>query len=266
MSVWKKGYAFVQHILSLKIPVYASHAGYFIVLSVFPTLVLLLSLLRYTGLNVNILVDALNGFIPAALMGEAKQLILSTYYNTSGGLVSVSAVTALWSASRGIYGLLNGMNSVYQVQESRGYFRLRGICFLYTFLFLVVLLLTLILHVFGAALSRAFSLPGVLHQMFDLRFFLLLFVQVLVFTAMYMVLPNRKNRFFDSLPGGLLAASGWLIFSDLYSVYVEKFAKFSNVYGSVYAVALSMLWLYCCISIVFYGGALNDYLTDHKKS
>ena len=117
----------MQHILSLKIPVYASHAGYFIVLSVFPTLVLLLSLLRYTGLNVNILVDALNGFIPAALMGEAKQLILSTYYNTSGGLVSVSAVTALWSASRGIYGLLNGMNSVYRVQESRGYFRLRGI-------------------------------------------------------------------------------------------------------------------------------------------
>ena len=266
MPLLKKCYALIRHILTLKIPVYASHAGYFIVLSVFPTLVLLLSLLRYTGLNVNILVDALEGFIPEALMGQAKQLILSTYYNTSGGLVSVSAVTALWSASRGVYGLLNGLNSVYRVQESRGYFHLRGICFLYTFLFLIVLLLTLLLHVFGSALTRFLALPGVLHQVFDLRFFILLFVQVMVFTAMYMVLPNRRNRFFDCLPGGLLAASGWLIFSDLYSIYVERFAQLSNVYGSVYAVALSMLWLYCCISIVFYGGALNDYLMDNKNS
>ena len=48
-------------------------------------------------------------------------------------------------------------------------------------------------------------------------------------------------------------------------IYVEHFASYANIYGSVYAVALSMLWLYCCISIVFYGGALNHYLMDHRK-
>ena len=77
-----------------------------------------------------------------------------------------------------------------------------------------------------------------------------------------MVLPNEKNRFSDSLPGALLASSGWLVFSDLYSIYVEHFAHLSNVYGSVYAVALSLLWLYFCMGILFYGGALNKLLTE----
>ena len=91
----------------------------------------------------------------------------------------------------------------------------------------------------------------------------LLAVQTAFFTAMFMVLPNGRNRFRDSLPGALLASSGWLIFSDLYSIYVEHFARLSNIYGSVYAVALAMLWLYCCMSIVFYGGSLNRYLMEH---
>ena len=103
---------------------------------------------------------------------------------------------------------------------------------------------------------------GFLLNLVDLRFFLLLFVQTSIFTLMFMVLPNRPNRFWDSLPGALLASLGWLIFSDLYSIYVERFAGLTSVYGSVYAVALSMLWLYCCVSIMFYGGALNRYLME----
>ena len=90
----------------------------------------------------------------------------------------------------------------------------------------------------------------------------LLFLQTAVFTLLYMILPNGRNRLGDSLPGALLASSGWLVFSDLYSIYVEHFATLSNVYGSVYALALSMLWLYFCMAILFYGGALNRLLTE----
>ena len=73
------------------------------------------------------------------------------------------------------------------------------------------------------------------------------------------------SEFRHSLPGAVFAALGWMIFTRLYSVYVEHFAGLSNVYGSVYAVALSMLWLYCCISIVFYGGTLNRILTEKEQ-
>ena len=260
----------IKYITELKIPVYAAHAGYFIVLSVFPMLVLLLSLLRYTGFGVDTLTEILDGVIPTALMPAAKKLILNTYQSTTGTVVSISVVTALWSASRGIFGLLTGLNSIYDVSENRGYFYTRLVSVLYTFLFLLVLLLTLVLHVFGTSIVN--MLPAASDPLFmfltevvDLRFFVLLGVQTVLFTAMYMVLPNKRNKLMDSLPGALLASIGWLVFSDLYSIYVEHFASYANIYGSVYAVALSMLWLYCCISILFYGGALNHYLMDNRE-
>ena len=262
--------SFIQYMAGLRIPVYAAHACYFVVLALFPTLVLLLSLLRYTGLDVANLTQMLEGVIPAALMPSAKKLIMSTYMNTSGTVVSISALTALWSASRGIHGLMTGLNAIYDVGEDRGYFYTRSISVLYTFLFLLVLLLTLVLHVFGTTILRFLPVGGgavteFLTEVVDLRFFVLLLIQTLLFTAVFMVLPNRRNRFMDSLPGALLASSGWLIFSDLYSIYVENFTSYANIYGSVYAVALSMLWLYCCVSIVFYGGALNHYLMHKEK-
>ena len=265
-----KIYGLISYFTGLRIPIYAANAGYFIVLSVFPMLLLFVSFLRYTGLSVDTLTELLYGVIPEALMPAAKRLILNTYQNTSRTVVSISAVTALWSASRGIYGLLTGLNGIYDVAEDRGYFYTRTMSVLYTFVFLLVLLLTLVLNVFGTTLVQMLPIGTgpvweFLISVVDLRFFLLLFVQTAVFTAMYMALPNRRNKLMDSLPGALLSAIGWLIFSDLYSLYVENFSSYANIYGSVYAVALSMLWLYCCISIVFYGGALNVYLMEREK-
>ena len=256
-----------RSVKALRIPLYAANACYFIVLAVFPALLLLLGVLRYTPLEVERLGEMLAGVLPEALLESAEELILITYDNTSASVLSISAVTTVWSASRGIYGLLTGLNGVYGVQEERGYFYTRFLSMLYTFAFLLVLLVTLALHVFGTkvlGLLQRNSHPFVafLMELVDFRFFLLLLLQTALFTAMFIALPYGKQRLRDSLPGALLASSGWLIFSDLYSIYVEHFAHLSNVYGSVYAVALSMLWLYCCISIVFYGGALNRYLME----
>ena len=255
----------VRRVRQLQIPLYAANASYFIVLAVFPTLLLLLGLLRYTPLEVERLGELLAGFLPEALLAPAEELILLTYDNTSGAAVGLSAVTVLWSASRGVYGLLRGLNAIYGVREDRGYLQARLISLVYTFAFLVVLLLTLALHVFGTALVQLLRRADAaflrfLGDVLSLRFFLLVIIQTAVFAAIFTVLPNRRNRLGESLPGALLASCGWQIFSNLYSVYVEHFAHLSNVYGSVYAVALSMLWLYCCISILFYGGALNRFL------
>ncbi len=254
-----------RQISRMRIPVHAANAGYFMILSVFPALVLLLGLLRYTGLQVEALAELLGSLIPEALRGMAEELLVSTYENSSGAMVGLSAVTALWSAGRGIYGLLMGLNAIYDAPEDRGWLQTRLISAGYTFAFLLVLLLTLVLHVFGGAVVNMLgvtkgSFGAFLVEIIDFRFFLLLFLQTGIFTLMFMVLPNKRNGFWESLPGGLLASIGWLVFSDLYSIYVEHFAGLRNIYGSVYAVALSMLWLYCCLSIVFYGGALNVFL------
>lgn len=259
----------IQWLNRMHIPQLAANTGYFIVLSVFPALLLVLSALSYTGLTVENLLEMLEGVLPQALMGTARQLILSVYKNASGAVAGVSALTAIWSSSRGVYGLLTGLNAIYGVSEDRGYLYTRFISVLYTFALEAVILLTLVLHVFGNSLLkfiRSLNLPAmtVLTDILDLRFVLLLLVQSLLFTLMFMILPNRRNRFWESLPGGLLASIGWLLFSNLYSAYVTHFPSYANIYGSVYAIAISMLWLYCCLEIIFFGGALNQLLARYS--
>ena len=258
-----------QNIRILQIPLHAANTGFFLILSLFPALVLLLSIIRYTPLDVHSLLTFLEGIIPEALLPEAELLIVGTYENTTGALISFSAITALWSSSRGIYGLITGLNAIYQVAEHRSFLQVRLLSMLYTFAFLLVLLLTLVLHVFGTGLLELMAGSSIpffrfLSGVVDLRFFLLVFLQTALFAAMFMALPNRKNSLNDSLPGAFLASIGWLVFSHIFSLYVENFPTYSRIYGSVYAVALSMLWLYCCISIVFYGGILNRILMDNS--
>ena len=263
-----KTVGFVRKLRGMQIPLHAGYTSFFIVLSVFPALLLILGVLRYTGLNVENLIHLVSDFLPGALQDSVEELIYSTWLNTSGAVVGLSAIAALWSASRGIYGLLRGLNAVYGAQEDRGYFLTRIISMGYTFAFFLVLVLTLMLHVFGRTLIKMLTMVDngfviFLTDLIDLRFFLLLTLQSLVFSLMYMLLPNKPNSFGNSLPGGVFAGLGWLVFSDIYSVYVENFSRYANIYGSVYAVALSMLWLYFCVSILFYGGVLNRYWAEN---
>ena len=259
-----------RHVQSLDIPVYAANAGFFILLSLFPALVLTLSLLRYTGLQVSSLVEVLGTILPEALMDTVAELVLLTYEKSTGALVGISALTALWSASKGVYGLLTGLNRVYGVSEDRGWLYTRCISVLYTFVFLAVLLLTLIVHVFGGTIlallpiSRV-RLVRVLGRIVDFRFLLLLTVQTAVFMLIFAFLPNGRNRLRDTIPGAVLASLGWLVISGAFSVYVERFASLKNIFGSVYTLALAMLWLYFCLCLIFYSAALNQYLENRKN-
>ena len=258
-----------RQLQKMRISSHAANTGYFIVMSVFPALLLILSLLRYTPLDAGDLLSLLEGFLPQALMQTVERVVVSTYAHTSTTVISLSAIGTLWSASRGVYGLMAGLNEIYDAPESRGYFKTRLLGMFYTVLFLLVLLVTLVLGVFGDSLLQLLppasgGLGLLLTEVIDLRFFLMLFLQTALFCAMFIVLPNRHSSFRESLPGAVLASAGWLIFTQLFSFYVEHFSRYSNIYGSVYAVALSMLWLYCCMSIVFCGGALNQLLLEKK--
>ena len=264
-----KCYHTVRWAAGFRVGLYAAHAGYFLVLSLFPCLILLLGLLRYTGLSADSLLSVIEGFIPDVLLPAVRRLVRSSYISFSGTVLSLSALATLWSASRGVYGLIIGLTAIYGVRESRGYFYTRAVSMGYMFAFLGLLFLTLILNVFGNSLLTKLPLDGdflqFLDDMIGLRFLLLLLLQTGLFTAMFMALPNESSRFFEAFPGGLFASVGWLVFSRLYSFYVENFSGYAGTFGSVYSVAVSLLWLYFCISILFYGGVLNRFLKQRRK-
>jgi len=271
IQTWKVQFRRIMEVTCInQIPLYAAHASYFMVLAAFPGLLLVLSILRYTPLELTDLTAVLEGLLPSALMPAVKRLITSTFDHASTAIVSVSALAALWSASRSIYGLMLGLNAIYGVKENRGYLYTRSISVVYMFLFLVVLLLTLVLNVFGQMILDHLWLPdypffAFLADVVNLRYLLLLLLQTALFIAMYSALPNRKNKPSECIPGAVLASVGWQAFSAGFSLYVENINRYANIYGSVYAVALGLLWLYCCIFIIFLGGACNRFLAWYRQ-
>ena len=165
---------------------------------------------------------------------------------------------------------MGGLHAVYMHDKEKGYWRRKALSIAYTAAFLVLLLATLVLHIFGNAILDYLWMttdPALmaLLNLIDFKSVLLLVLLSSLFAAMYTLLPGKRNRLRGSLPGAVAAAAGWLIFSHLFSIYVEYFSAYTNIYGSVYALALGMLWLYFCISIFFYGGALNYWLQHRRK-
>ena len=268
--MWKKWMKrlenLVFNIASMQIPVYAANACYFLAIALFPGLLLILASLRYTPLSATDLIRLLEGILPSALMGAAESLIVSTSYNSSGAVLGISAIAALWSASLGIHGLLTGLNNIYGVQEDRSWLYTRLISVGYTFVFLILVIVTLVFSVFGQTLAEQFwTVRHPLVQFFvdliDWRSVWLLVIQIVIFALIYMVLPNKHNRFLRSLPGAVMAAVGWQGFSNVFSFYVENMLEgYTNIYGSVYMVAIGLLWIYCCMCILLFGGVLNRLL------
>lgn len=259
---WRSFWQLGRQIADLHVSLYAANASFFIILSLFPGLVLVLALLRHTGLEAETLLSVLEGFVPQVLFPAVRHFIRTAYRNTA--VLSLSALAALWSAGRGIHGLITGMNAIYGVQDTRGYFYTRAVSTGYTFAFLALLMLTLLFYVFGNSLLRAFPVDSMLLRFLDdvigVRFLLLLLLQTGLFSAMNMAFPNVTVTFRQAFPGALLSSLGWLSFSSLYSFYVEHFAGYAGIYDCVYAMAIGMLWLYFCISIVFYGAVLNRFI------
>ena len=270
MNLKKRIGPVLDRVRAMQIPVYAGNASFFLLLSLFPILSLFLSLLPYTPLTVQTLLVFCEELVPVWMQAPLAYLIRTIYASSSAAIVSLSAVLTLWSASKGMLSLLYGLNAVAEVRETRSYVRRRLLCMLYTVGMLLALLLTLGLYAGGQALltaliERGFSPVKALEAVLrHLHLYSLVLLTVL-FSAVFLALPNRRQWFFRVLPGAAAAAGAWVIFSEGYSFYVKHIAKASALYGSLSVLLLMLLWLYACISILFYGALFNCVLFDWKR-
>ena len=186
-------------------------------------------------------------------------------YSTKGiTLLSVTAVTTLWAASKGFHALIRGLNRVYGCRETRNYFVRRGLAILYTLAMPAALAATLLLLVFGNRIAAEMqTLWPRLNQtallLTTYRWLVVLVLLTALFLSLYLLAPCRKSRLKRELPGAVFSAAGWIAFSDLYARYLQFAAP--NVYGSLSAPVFLMLWLYACIYILFLGGKLNGLIT-----
>ena len=181
----------------------------------------------------------------------------------------MTIIVALWSAGKGVLAMTSGMNLIYENTETRNYFYLRLRASFYTVIFLLAIVLSLSLSVFGNSISiivykHAPVLTTIMDFLIRIRTLLTLVVLTLFWDMVYKYLPNRTNlsktTMKQQLPGAVFTSCGWLLISFIFSVYLDIFTGFSSMYGSLTTIILIMLWLYVCMYVILLGGELNALL------
>ena len=254
---------FMDRISSDHVSAYAAQAAYFLILSFIPFVLFLTTFIRYTPLTYNLVRDAIIGFVPNNLQSFLLG-ILGDVYMRSSAIAPITAIIALWSAGRGMQSITNGLNTIYHVKETRNWLMTRIYSVVYTMLFVISLIVSLTLLVLGtriqAAIAKHFPIIGdILGRIIGARTLLVFAVLFLVFLFLYKVLPNRKATFKSQIPGALITAVAWSVFSYGFSIYFELVPNFSNMYGNLTAIIMVMLWLYVCMNLVLYGAETNAY-------
>ena len=264
----------IQKIKSDHVTAFASQGAFFIILSFFPFVMSLMTLIRVLPVEQEYITKYLITLLPENLNEYIVNIVNELYTKASSTVVSLSVVAAIWSAGRGVMAISNGLNKVYEVKESRNYLLTRILSSVYTLIFALGLILSLLILVFGNKLYHMMeSKAGIILWLMDfiLSFrnaFGLVFFTV-IFLLIYCVIPNRKSKIRNELPGAFLAAVSWITISYAFGIYVDKISDFSYMYGSLAGIVIAMLWLYFCMIMVFVGAefnyALSKYVMVSKK-
>ena len=248
---------------------YAAQAAYFIILSFIPFMLLLMTSVKYTSLTREEVIWVIMQVCPESFFEFIASIVYEVYAK-SLAVVPLSAVMALWSAGKGIQALTNGFNCIYQVKETRNFILTRIRAVLYTLAFVISIVLTLILQVFGNSLQRELSkrfpfLSVLVTRIISMRIVITLSMLFLVFLLMYKFIPNRRATLRSQIPGALLSAVCWMAFSFGFSLYFDFYSGTANMYGSMTSVVLILLWLYICMMFVMIGAQVNHYFEEKFK-
>ncbi len=255
-----------EHYREDEVTVYAAQASFFIVLSAVPFIMLLLILIQFIPAIsksdlMNLLIRLLPDMLDSLIIGVIDDL--SVKY--PGTTLSIAALTALWSASKGMLGIERGLNRIYGNYQHRNFILSRLICAGYTLVFMAVCAVSLVLLVLGRSIQQFILhylpiLGNTIGLIIDLRSLFAIVLFFISFVGLYTILPRTKHSPDSQIPGALFATFGWMLFSYVFSIYFTYFSSFSYMYGSLTAIMLMMLWLYFCICILFIGAEINAFL------
>ncbi|KRG13041.1 ribonuclease [Virgibacillus soli] len=249
----------------------AAQLAYFFLLSLFPLLIFMTTLLAYTPLGQDDLFNVIKEFAPEDSFNMVRKTLDEVMANRNGGLLSIGIIGTIWSASNGMNGLMRSLNRAYDVEEGRPFILARGLAIILTLAMIFVFLLALLVPVFGKQLGMfVFSYLGYsnefLHIWGVIRWTLTPIILFIIFFAIYLLAPSTKVKFKTAAPGALFASLGWIIVSFGFSFYVSKFGNYTSTYGSLGAMIVLMLWFYLSAIIIMVGGELNSLLGEREDN
>ncbi len=259
---------FVRNVLKKvsrdQVRAHSAEAAFFLMMSCFPILMLLLTLLKYTSISADELVVALEDVTPFEVRSLIEPIV-DSIYSQSIVLVSGTVVAAVWTAGKSVLGMADGLNTIYQIEEGGNYFMVRLRAAVYIIALVAALGFSVVILVVGySARDYVFERVILFRYLPDFGTILPALLTMLIlsglFVLMYSYLPGKRMRMSGQFPGAVFASVSWSIFSFIFSIYLDFSANMSVIYGSLTTLVVVMLWLYVCMYLWFIGAELNQYL------
>ncbi|MEU1604414.1 YihY/virulence factor BrkB family protein [Micromonospora matsumotoense] len=249
---------------------WAAALTYYGVLSIFPGMLVLISILGLLGERATSGVrDTVGQVVPE----ENIRTIIETAIDqagSSGGLASVAAiiglVAAFWSASGYVGAFMRASNSIYDVPEGRPVWKTLPIRLGVTALVGVLLLAAAVIVVFTGGLAEqvgnAIGLGSTAVTVWNIAKWPVLLVLVsLMFAILYWASPNARHGGFRWVsPGGVLAVLLWLLVSGLFALYVSNFGSYNKTYGALAGVIIFLIWLWLSNIAILLGAEFDAEL------
>jgi YihY family inner membrane protein len=247
---------------------WAAALTYYSVLSIFPALLVLISLIDLAGRStIQTLLDNLGQVAPGSvnqILGDAIRNLQQTR-GSAGVLALVGLAAALWSASNYIAAFMRASNAIYDVPEGRPVWKTLPVRIGVTVVVMVLLAASAVAVVATGGLAdrigRLVGLGRTVVTVWDLaKWPVLLLVISFMFALLYWASPNAKQGFRWVTPGGILAVVVWVAASVAFAVYVANFSSYNKTYGSLASVIIFLVWLWLSNIAILLGAELNAEL------
>ena len=249
---------------------HAAGCAYYTILAFIPLILLILTLTKYFGIDEKVFIYILEGIIPGDVLNEAVISIVKEVQSKSVGTITISAIFTLWSAGRGFFALCKGLSAAYEVETENKYIKFKLRALISTIIFIIAVLLSLALLVFGNSINMFFQekfniVSNIIDFLLNFKIIISIALLTLIFTVVYKFIPKHEYKLKNQIPGAIFSAIACNVVSIFYSIYVNLFTGFSIMYGSLTTIVLAMLWIYACMYSILLGGTINKLIAENKS-
>lgn len=238
---------------------------YKIILSIFPFLTFLMSLLGFINIKIDELIPELSNIMPQQFLGIFNAFIQEVFYEQHASIMSISILLSIYSASSGFGAVIKGINRSYEQEEKRNFIIVQLISIFLVFLFAVAIISSVVLSISSEFIANALQSYQIFGVQFINVFKILKYVAlftILFFTVIFIYKFSccKKIKFKNIIPGVLFTTVLWVTSSKLYSIYIENFSNYSKIYGSIGSIFILLVWLNMISTFLLIGSEINSLL------
>lgn len=245
----------------------AASMSFYIITSFFPCLCIIFIAATHFSLNVQELFMYVIEFFPSDVSSTIGDVLRNMPIGKS--FIAFLSVMSVWTMSGALLTASKSLNVFYEIKEERNFIVLRSLAAVYALLFLLLIISTMVLSVFGRTIAILLEdlLPAT--QVFNIwqysRYIVLIVIVAFILACFYKYIPGKKLRFKNVAAGSIITTVLWLSASYVFAFYVNNFSRYHIFYGSIAGVIILISWIYLTSVVLLLGGAINATGEKMKK-